>query len=280
LKKGTKYNLFKPVIYIIASIFALTALYPLVYMAFNSLKNNDEIFATNIYGLPTHFRIENYVNAVTQFDMPKFFKNSFIVAVITVVFAILIAMMFSYATARMKWKFSDTARIYGILGMFMPVQIIIIPLAILVRDLRLQHSLLSLIVPYIVFNLSFTSMVFYAFFRSIPFEMEESAAIDGASIYTTFFKIIVPLVKPAMATTGIFVFLGSWNELFTALVLISDDALKTLPLGLAYFQGRFSTDWGASSAALTIASIPPIILYLIFSEQVEKALTVGSAVKG
>lgn len=267
-------------IYLIISIFALISLYPIIYMAFNSLKDNNEIFSTNIYGFPTHFHIENYVNAVTQFDMPLFFKNSTVVAVTTVLFTILFAIMFSYATARMKWKLSNAARIYGTIGMFIPVQIIIIPLVIIVRNLHIQHSLLSIIIPYIAFNLSFTSMVFYASFRSIPFEMEESAAIDGASIYTTFFRIILPLVKPAIATTAIFVFLNSWNELFTAMIVINDNALKTLPLGLLYFQGQFATDWGASSAALTIASLPPIIFYLLFSKQVENALTVGAAIKG
>ena len=192
-------------------------------MVFNSLKDNNEIFSTNIYGFPTNFHIENYINAVTQFNMPLFFKNSAVVAVITVTFTVLIGMMFSYATARMKWKFANAARIYGIVGMFIPVQIIIIPLVIIVRDLHIQHSLLSIIIPYIVFNLSFTSMVFYASFRSIPFEMEESASIDGANIYMTFFRIILPLVKPAIATTSIFVFLNSWNELFTAMILINDN---------------------------------------------------------
>ncbi|MBB6677930.1 carbohydrate ABC transporter permease [Cohnella lubricantis] len=249
-------------------------------MGLNSLKNNEEIFSTNVYGLPTHFRIENYVNAVTQFNILSFFKNSAIVAVVTVIFTILMAVMFAYATARMRWRLSNIARIYGILGMFIPVQMIIIPLVIIVRDFHIQHSLLAIIIPYIAFNLSFTSMVFYAYLRSIPFEMEESAAIDGANIFTTFFRIILPLVSPAMATTAIFIFLNSWNELFTALVVISDNALKTLPLGLIYFQGQFATDWGASSAALTISSVPPIIMYLIFNRQVESALTVGSAVKG
>ncbi len=212
--------------------------------------------------------------------MPLFFRNSAVVASITVIFTVFFAMMFSYATARMKWKLSGFARIYGVVGMFIPVQIIIIPLVIIVRDLHIQNSLLAIILPYITFNLSFTSMVFYASFRSIPYEMEESAAIDGASIYTTFFRIILPLVKPAIATTAIFIFLNSWNELFTAMIVISDNALKTLPLGLLYFQGQFATDWGASSAALAIASLPPIIFYLIFSKQVESALTVGAAVKG
>ena len=270
----------KVVLYVILSVFAFASVYPLIWMAFNSLKNNDEIFSTNVYGFPTHFRFENYVNAVTQFNILSFFKNSIIVSMTTVIVTILIAMMFSYATARMRWKLSNTVRIYAILGMFIPVQIIIIPLVILVRDLHLQNTLLSIIIPYIVFNLSFTSMVFYAYFRSIPYEMEESAAIDGASIYRCFFLIIMPLVKPAVASASIFVFLNAWNELFPALIVISNNKLKTLPLGLVYFQGQFATDWGASAAAMTIASVAPIVIYLLFSKQVEKALTIGAAVKG
>lgn len=268
------------ILYIFILTFSLASIYPLIWMGLNSLKNNEEIFSTNVYGIPTHFRVENYINAVTQFNILLYFKNSAIVAIVTVIFTILLAVMFSYATARLRWKLSNAAKIYGTLGMFIPVQIIIIPLVILVRDFHIQHSLLAIMIPYIAFNLSFTSMVFYAYLRSIPFEMEESAAIDGANIYMTFFRIILPLVTPAMATTSIFIFLNSWNELFTALVVISDNALKTLPLGLIYFQGQFATDWGASSAALTIASVPPIIFYLIFNNQVENALTVGSAVKG
>lgn len=270
----------KTVLYAFLSIVALTCIYPLIWMVFNSFKNNDEIFSTNVYGFPTKFRIENYVNAITQFDILSFFKNSVIVATVTVVFTLIIAMMFAYATARMRWKLCGLARTYGIIGMFIPVQIIIIPLVMIVRNFHLQNTLLSIIMPYIVFNLSFASMVFYAYFRSIPVEMEEAAAIDGASIYKCFFLIMMPLVKPAMASAGIFVFLNAWNELFTALIVISNDALKTLPLGLVYFQGQFATDWGASAAALTIASIAPIVIYLIFSEQVEKALTTGGAVKG
>ncbi|WMC94191.1 carbohydrate ABC transporter permease [Kineothrix sp. MB12-C1] len=280
MTEGFKKICLKSILYLVLTTFSFASIYPLIWMAFNSLKNNEEIFSTNVYGFPTNFRIENYVNAITQFNILLFFKNSTFVAIITVTFTILIALMFSYATARMRWRLSNAVRIYAILGMFIPVQIIIIPLVILVRDLHLQDTLLSVIIPYIVFNLSFTSMVFYAFFRSIPYEMEESAAIDGANIYTCFFLIIMPLVKPAIASASIFIFLNSWNELFTALIVISNNALKTLPLGLVYFQGKFATDWGASAAALTIASIAPIILYLIFSKQVENALTIGAAVKG
>src|SRR5690606_29432960 len=131
----SKKMIMKSIIYLFTALFSLTSLYPLIWMTFNSLKNNDEIFSTNVFGFPTHFRVENYINAITQFNIFMFFKNSAIVAIITVFFTILLAVMFSYATARMKWKLSGIARTYGILGMFIPVQIIIIPLVIIVRDL-------------------------------------------------------------------------------------------------------------------------------------------------
>lgn len=261
-------------------LYSLISLYPLVWMIFYSLKNNDEIFVTNTFGLPTNFHIENYMYAWSQYNVPIYFFNSLLVACITVVGTLLLSITFSYATARMNWRFRDSARIYITLGMFIPVQVIMIPLAILVRDFHLTNTYFALALPYIAFNLSFSSMVFYGFLRSVPFELEESACIDGASIYRTFFSIIIPVIKPAIATMVIFIFLSSWNEFTMALILITKETLKTLPLGLLFFQGQFTTNWGAMGAAMTIASLPTVIIYLLFSEQVERAMTVGSSVKG
>ena len=121
---------------------------------------------------------------------------------------IALSVTFSYAVARMQWRFKEAARIYVVIGMFIPVQVIMIPLAILVREFHLANTYWALIVPYIAFNISFSSMVFYGFFRSIPVELEESACMDGASIYRTFYTIILPIIKPAIATMVIFVFLS------------------------------------------------------------------------
>ncbi|MCG8500537.1 MAG: carbohydrate ABC transporter permease [Firmicutes bacterium] len=261
-------------------VYAFISLYPLIWMVFYSLKNNDEIFVTNPYGFPVHFRIENYITAWSRYNVPVYFFNSLLVAVVTVIGTITLAVMFSYAVARMRWKLKDTARIYVMIGMFIPVQVIMIPLAILVRDFGLTNTYFALFIPYIAFNLAFSTAIFYGFFRTIPFELEESGCIDGASIYKTFFSIILPIVKPAIATVVIFIFLSSWNEFTMALILISKESLKTLPLGLLFFQGEFTTDWGAMGAAMTIASVPTILIYMLFSEQVENALTVGASVKG
>ncbi|KWX72288.1 carbohydrate ABC transporter permease [Paenibacillus jilunlii] len=261
-------------------LYFAVSIYPLFWMISYSLKNNDEIFVTNPFGLPTHFRFENYVNAWTQFNIPRYFWNSFVVSIISTLFILLLALMFAFAVARMQWRFRSAVRTYMLVGMFMPLQVIMIPLALLVRDFHLTNTYGALIIPYIAIGLPFSTMVFYGFLVSIPREIEEAACIDGASIYRLFLGVILPLALPAIATIAIFQFLNNWNEFTLAYILISDENMKTLPLGLLFFQGSYSTDWGAMGAVMTIASLPMVLVYLLLSDQVERAMTVGSAVKG
>jgi len=260
--------------------YAFISLYPLVWMILYSFKNNEEIFVSNPFGLPKVFRFENYINAWSQYNVPVYFLNSLIVASATVVITIVMSMMFAYATSRMKWRGKNFVRTYVALGMFIPVQAVLIPVTRIVQDLGLSGSHWALIVPYTAFNLAFATLVFYGFFIGLPEELEEAACIDGANIFQTFFLIIVPTVKPAIATLGIFTFLNSWNEFILANVLVMDKSLKTLPLGILFFQGQFTTDWGAMGATMVIASLPTVLVYTLFSNQVEKAITVSGAVKG
>ena len=264
----------RALLYLFLITYAILSVYPLAWMAFNSLKTNSEIFVTNPFGPTMNPRFENYSNATSAYNMPAYFKNSLVVAACTVVITLLLAAMYSYATARLRWRLSNFARLYLALGMFVPVQIILVPLVILVRRFHLDNTLLSLIVPYSAFQLSFSSIVFYGFFRTIPNEFEDAATMDGASAYRVFFQIMLPLVVPAMATLAVFVFLHSWNEFLLALILISKERIKTLPLGLVTFRGEFQTDWGGMAAAMTIASVPVIVVYILFSEQVEKAFSI------
>ena len=146
--------------------------------------------------------------------------------------------------------------------MFIPVQAIMIPVVKIVQKFGLMGTRWSLIFPYIAINLAFACMVYYGFFKGIPMELEEAACMDGATIYQTFF-------------------MNAWNEFILANVVVgSIPALKTLPLGVLFFQGEFTTDWGGMGATMVIASFPAIIVYSIFSEQVESAMTIGGAVKG
>jgi len=268
---------------LLLGFYSLVCLYPLLWMVLYSFKNNNEIFSSNVFGLPSVWRVENYIKAWSKFNVVLYFKNSTVVAVLTVIITTLLAIMFAYATSRMKWKLSSAAYIYITTGMFIPVQIVIIPLLILLRNtLHVSNTYLAVVIPYVAFQLPFSTIVFHGFFRSIPNEIEEAAGIDGAGVYSTFFRIMLPLVKPAIATVSIFVFLFAWNELLMALILLTNSDLYTLPLGLINFQGDYqmSTDWGAMGAAMVISSFPTVIVYLFLSEQVEKAFNTGAAVKG
>lgn len=261
-------------------LFSIVCIYPLIYLLFYSLKTNEEIFYLNPFGFPNSLQFENYVNAFKAFNIIGYFKNSIIVTGVSIAGVILLALPFAYGITRMKWRLKGVASTYITMGLFIPIQVIIIPLAILVRKMHMANTYFALIVPYIAFNLAFTSMILATSFRSLPKEMEESAFMDGASIYRTFAQIIVPLAKPAIATAITFAFLNVWNEYTVASVFISNNAIKTLPIGLAAFTGEHATNWGAIGACLVIASVPTILIYGIFSEQVEKALTIGGAVKG
>ena len=262
-------------------LYAIISLYPLIWMIFYSFKSNEEIFVSNPFGPPLNWQVSNYVNAWTQYDVPLYFRNSVIVGVAAVAITIVCAAMFTFAVARLRWKAQESARTFIALGMFIPVQAIMVPLVKVVSDLGLLNTYFSLILPYAAINLAFACMVYYGFFKGIPREMEEAACMDGASIYQTFFHIIIPLVAPATITILIYVFLSCWNEFILANVLVGTTAkLKTLPLGVLFFQGQFTTDWGSMGATMVIASLPAVLLYCLFSERVEQAMTVSGAVKG
>ena len=268
------------VTYSALGLYTVLSVYPLLWMIFNSFKNNEEIFSTNPFGIPTEFRFINYVKAWFEYDVVQYFSNSVFVTVATVFLTVCLAMMFAYAIARMDWKLSGVVKTYVSVGMFIPAQIILIPLVILVKDLHVNDTLLSVILPYVAFQTPFIITIFYGYLRQLPVEMEEAAAMDGASIYSIFLKIILPLVKPAIVSCALFTMLFSWNEFMIALVVIAKKELNTLPIGLVKFQGQFSTDWGAMAASLVISSIPTILLYLAFSQQIEKAVAAGSSIKG
>lgn len=261
-------------------LYCIISLYPLLYMLFYSLKNNDEIFYLNPFGIPNPPRFENYVTAVKSFDILLYFKNSVIVTGVSLVLVVAISLFFAYSIARINWKFAKLANTYITTGLFIPLMVIMIPLAILERKIGLSGTYGALILPYAATGLAFSTMVFYSNFRTIPTEIEEAAFMDGASILRTFLQVIIPLVKPAIATVFICNFITFWNEYSMALVLLSNQKMRTLPTGLTSFAGQFVTDWGAMGAAMVISSIPTIILYLFLGESVENALTVGSAVKG
>lgn len=268
-----KWTISKVLVFLVMVFYGIISLYPMIWMAFYSLKNNEEIFVTNPFGSPLDPQWSNYSKALDQFDILLYFKNSVLVSIAAMFFGILFSLMFTYVVARVRTKTTRFCQTLVTVGMFIPIQAVMTPLVVMVKNLHLSNTRWSLIVPYVALSFPFAVMVLYGFYRSLPIELEESAYIEGAGFYRTYFSIIFPQLKSVIAVLVIYQFMSHWNEFSLALILITKNELKTLPLGLAGFYGMFSTDWGPVGAALVIASLPVIVIYLFFSNQVSDAMT-------
>jgi raffinose/stachyose/melibiose transport system permease protein len=257
----------------------LVQIYPLIFLLLFSLKDNAEIFGGNVLGFPRILRWDNYSDAITNGKVGIYFINSVIVTAFTILLTSIFGCTSGYAIVRMRWKLSRPILILFLLGLMIPVHAALLPLFLVLRTLCILNSHLALIIPYTAFSLPMVMFILTGFFQSIPKEMEESACIDGCSIYRAFFSIILPLVKPALATAAIFTYIFSWNELMFAVTFISKAEYKTLTVGIMSMVGLYVTKWGPIGAGLVVATIPTIVVYLLMSRQVQKSLTAG-AIKG
>lgn len=260
-------------------IWTLVNLFPLYWMFTFSLKENSEIFGENIIGLPKNWIWNNYTTALTTGNMGRYFFNSIIVTGSTIFFTTLFALMATYALSRLEWKGRKLVNDIFMLGLTVPIHAAILPVFIILRSLKMTNSYQALIIPYVAFALAMAIMVSGSFMVNIPKELEEAACIDGCGVFAIFFRIILPLMKPAVSTIGIFTFLSAWNELMFAVIFISDSKYRTLPVGIQTLSGSYTTDWGPIGAALVIATLPTLIVYCFMSKKVQKSLIAG-AVKG
>ena len=270
-----KWSVSRVIVFMIMVLFGIICLYPFIWMGFYSLKNNEEIFVTNPFGPPLKPQWSNYAETVEQFDILTYFKNSLIVSIAAMFFGILFCLMFTYVIARVRTKTTKFLHVFVMAGMFIPIQAVMTPLVVMVKNLHLSNTRWSLIVPYLALSFPFAVMVLYGFYRSLPIELEESAYMEGAGFFKTYFSIILPQMKSVVSVLIIYQFMSHWNEFSLALILITKDELKTLPLGLAGFYGQFSTDWGPVGAAMVLASLPVIVMYLFFSNQVSDAMAIS-----
>ena len=269
----------KFILLIFLSIWAFIQIYPLFWLLLFSFKNNNEIFGGNIMGLPHKWMVSNYTTALTSGNVFRYFLNSVIVTGLTIVISSILIATASYAIARMKWKLSKPVLFIFLMGMMIPIQATVLPLFLILQKVNLLNTYFALIIPYVAFALPMGIFILTSFMLSIPPELEEAACIDGCNIYQVFLRIIVPIVRPALATIAIFTYLSSWNELMFANTFINDDVKKTLTVGIMSLSGQYSTNWGPIGAGLVLATVPTIIIYALLSEQVQQSLVAG-AVKG
>ncbi|MBZ4645677.1 MAG: raffinose/stachyose/melibiose transport system permease protein [Petroclostridium sp.] len=269
----------KYLLYFFLGVFAFIQLYPFIWLVFFSLKSNSEIFGENIIGLPKEFLWQNYQTALVSGKVGLYFFNSLLVTSITIIISGLLSAMASYAIIRLKWKLSRLTLIIFLLGLMIPLHAALLPLFIIMKQLKLLNTYWSLIIPYVAFAMPMAIYILAGFLQGIPVDMEESALLDGCSIYGTFFRIIVPILRPAIATVSIFTFLTAWNELMFAITFISKQQYRTLTVGINQMVGQYLTHWGPIGAGLVIATLPTILIYTLMSKQVQKSLISG-AVKG
>ena len=266
------------IIYIGLILWLLVNLFPVYWMFTFSLKSNPEIFGENVVGLPREWRWSNYTSALKTGNMPKYFLNSVIVAVATILITLAVALMATFALTRLIWKRRKTLNKFFMLGLTIPIHASIVPVYVTLSRLKMLDTYWALIIPYSAFSLSMAILVCTGFMNEIPRDLDESACIDGCSVWGIFFRIIVPMMKPAVATVGIYTFLQCWNELMFANIFIGE-AHRTLPVGVQGLSGQYTTEWGPIGAALVLATFPTLFIYIFLSKKIQESFIAG-AIKG
>ena len=277
-KEKKKAKISKAIIYAFLVLMAIIYIVPLIWVFLVSFKTNSEIF-TNPFGLPESFYLDNFTFALTAGKLGVATLNSAIVCITTLILSMIIGSMAAFAISRLRWKLSKVCPTYFLIGMMIPIHCVLIPLFTRFAKIGLSNNLLGLIIPYVTFSLPVTIYIMTGFFENLPNELIEAACIDGASIYQIFSKVMLPLSKTGLFVTGLMTFVANWNELLMAMVFISDEAKKTLPVSLSKFVVPYNTNYSQMFAAIIIAIIPTIIVYCAFSNQIVEGLTAGS-VKG
>ncbi len=266
-------------IYIILILWAIIQLVPLYWMFTFSLKSNREIFNNFMLALPEDWLWSNYKDALNTGNIGRFFLNSAIVAVVTILVTVVCVILTTYAIERMQWKGQKQAYALVVLGITIPIHSAILPVFLTLGKLNMTNSYQALIIPYAAFGLSMSIMVASSFMQSIPKELEEAACIDGCGVYRIVWKIILPMMKPCISTIAIFTFMNCWNELMFAVTFISDGRFKTITVGIKELCGAYTTKWGPIGAALVLSTFPVLFIYALFSEKIQKSMAAG-AIKG
>lgn len=264
---------------VILIIFGILFMLPLYWMLSLSVKDAMQA-AGDPWGIPTALHFENFPAAWERVNIPMLLKNSFIYTAGAVLISLTVSVMIAYAITRMRMKHANAFRMYFTIGMLIPVSVMMIPVYRLVMSLGIKGTYWSLILPYAAFSMASAILMICAFFRSIPIEMEEAAAIDGCNVFRTFISIMVPMVKPALVTQGMLIYIDKWNEYALASVLAMGKEMRTIPVALDLFFGQFDlTNWGEVGAAVTITSLPAVLVFIFCNRQIEQAMVGSSGLK-
>jgi raffinose/stachyose/melibiose transport system permease protein len=264
--------------YVFLGIAAIIIIVPLYFTLITSVKTPEEIFFS-ILKPPTKPRFENYLLLFNEaYHLQTYFFNSVFYAAVVCCVSIFVNIMAAYAIARMKWKLSKLVMALFLAAIMVPGHATMVPLYIMTARVNLPNQL-ALMLIFIAGTIPASVFLITGYLSNVPKAMEESAVIDGSSIPNLFFKIIVPIIKPPIATITIFNFMGVWNDLIMSLIFLSDERIRTLQLGIMKFKSSTYTNFGIVFSAMVVSIVPIIIVYLFMSEKIIGGITAG-AVKG
>ncbi|WP_242830502.1 carbohydrate ABC transporter permease [Desulfitobacterium hafniense] len=264
----------------VAFIMAWT-LFPIFWMVSTSFKTNLDVFKMPPELWPSQPTLENYIGLASGINpIPRFFFNSFITALLTVVLTTVLAVFAGYALSRLKFKFRDQILVSVLLTQMFPLVVMLAPLYLLYVKAHLLNTYLGMVIAFTSFALPFGIWMIKGFIDSVPVEVEQAAMVDGCSRMQALRTVVLPLITPGIVATGIFAFLDAWNNLLFPLTLTNEIAMKTLPAGMVMaFSGQFKSDWSGMMAASFITTLPVLIIFIFLQRYLVEGLT-GGAVKG
>lgn len=265
-------------VYIILTLWSITTIFPLAWVLLNSLKPSKDII-TGTFQLPTDPTLQNYVNAFNTVDIGRSYLNSFIMSGSVVFFTLFFGGLAAFVMSRMKFRLRGLLQTILVMSLLIPAFATIVPVYRMMIDLELVNTYWALIIPQTAGNLPFAILVISGYMATIPKELEEASLIDGCNRWTMYLRVFMPVSLPIFGTVGTFVFLWSYNDLFTSLVLVENEAVRPIVVLLSHVSSQYGTDYGLMTAAIAMTVIPVIIFYLFAQNTLEKGATAG-AVKG
>jgi raffinose/stachyose/melibiose transport system permease protein len=273
-----KINIKFAVVYLVLTLYSLYTMYPIILMIITSFRANLEIMQ-NPVGLPREPIVAGFVTLFQKENFGLFFANSLFVSLVSSIILLVVSILLAYVISRYKTKISDFLYFFFLAGMMIPLRLGLLSLNDLLYKLGLIDSLWGLIFIYVAQNIPFTMFILTGFIQMIPVSMEETAYIDGANTWQVLWKVIVPLIKPAVATTVVYNFVPIWNDVFYPLIFISTKERRTLMQTVTLFFGQYLTNWNLVFSALTVACVPVIIVYIFCSRYLIEGMMAG-AIKG
>ncbi|HPF16711.1 MAG TPA: carbohydrate ABC transporter permease [Thermotogota bacterium] len=263
------------ILFIVLLLYLVIVATPFGVLFLNSFKSMREIYLKP-FAITESFSFDNYVQAWKKADLGSAYVNSLIVSVSSIGGVLLFSSMLAFMISRYRFRFRRLLYIYIITGLALPARLAVIPIYVTLNQLSLTDTRIGLIMVYIATGTAFATFIIKGFMDSIPMEIEESARMDGATPWIIYWKIALPLTKPALVVVGLVNFVNVWNDFFFPLIILSSSSKETVPLAISVFFGEFSNQWHLIAAALSMSIIPIMIIFFIFSKNFISGITQGA----